>query len=210
MNEEDLMWDNIEADVKGSSALNPMNGLTAEQAIAQAPSIAQAQAQQQAEAEQARAALAQQAQSQEKQSVTQQMADFPDAAIGSMVAGQAANALTPKLQQEAIERGATKMLPFITRQVAPRVMGAMVGSSAGPVGTIAGAVAPEIGYQAIDALSSAPVAPKQVATPQVQYAPRMDTLAKLNPQMHAGQLLTEAAKGPVMPEQYSSNFLRLP
>jgi len=164
MNEDDLMWDNIEQDVKGSSALNPLNGLTAEQAISQAPSIARNQAQQQAEAEQARAALAQQAESQEKQSLTQGIADYPDMAIGGAMGGAAANALTPKLEQQAMKQGMSKMAPWLARHVAPRLLGAAAGTSMGPVGTIAGLVAPELAYQAGDYLRNTLNAPPQPDT----------------------------------------------
>ena len=186
---EDEMWNNIELDVKGSSALNPMNGLTAEQAISQAPSIAREQAQQQAEAEQARVALAQQAESQEKQSLTQGIADYPDMAIGGAMGGAAANALTPKLEQQAMKQGMSKIAPWLARYVAPRLLGAAAGTSMGPLGTIAGLVAPELGLQGGKMVMNALNAP-----------PQPDTF--LNPNEREDYYRNDSQSTQVMPPQY--------
>lgn len=150
-----------------------------------------------------------------KEAPTQMIASIPDAAIGSAMAGQAANALTPKLEQQAMKQGMTKLAPFLARHVAPRVIGGMAGSTMGPVGTVAGAIAPELGYQALNALQSMPVAPQQVATPQAQYIPAMDMVAAQNPQL-AGtpEIFKRAMQGPGVgytpASQYSPNFLQLP
>ena len=151
-----------------------------------------------------------------KEAPTQMITAIPDAAIGSAMAGQAANALTPKLEQEAMKRGATKILPWLGRHVAPRIMGGLVGSTAGPVGTAAGIIAPELGYQAVNALQSIPQVPQQVATPEAQYIPAMDMVAAQNPQLvGTPQILTKAMQGPGVGyapavSQYSPNFLQLP
>lgn len=200
MNEEDLMWENIEAEIKSAPALNSINGLTAEQAIAQAPSIAKAQAEAQQQAQAAQVAQAEQARDQNSIEGAQTLAMIPDGAIGSAMGGAAANALTPKLEQEAMKRGATKMAPFIARHIAPRLLGGAALSGGGPFGIGLGLAAPELAMAGYDALSDA--GPRMATPEQAQYMPRIDTLANLNPQMHPGQLLTEAAKGPVMPAQY--------
>lgn len=205
MNEEDLMWENIEAEIKSAPALNSLNGLTAEQAISQAPTIAKAQAESQQQAQAQQVKQAEQTRDQSSIEGAQALAMFPDGAIGAGLGGATANALTPKLEQEAMKRGATKLLPWLGRYVAPRVIGGLAGSSMGPLGTVAGIVAPELAMAGYDALRDKD--PTMVTPEQSQYMPRLDTLAKQNPQMHPGQLLTEAARGPVMP---SSNFLQLP
>jgi len=146
---------------------------------------------------------------------TKQITAIPDGAIGYMAGGQVANALTPKLEQQAMKQGMTKLAPFLARHVAPRVIGGMAGSTMGPVGTVAGAIAPELGYQALNALQSMPVAPQQVATPQAQYIPAMDMVAAQNPQL-AGtpEIFKRAMQGPGVgytpASQYSPNFLQLP
>ena len=153
MNEDDLMWDNIELDVKGSSALNPLNGQSSEDAIKEASINSERQKQ----------AIEQQLQ-QAKEAPTQTLADIPDAAIGGAMGGAVANALTPKLEQQAMKQGMSKMAPWLARHVAPRLLGAAAGTSMGPVGTAVGLVAPELALQGGKAVMNALNAPPQPDT----------------------------------------------
>ena len=137
--------------------------------------------------------------------------------VGSKIGGTVANALTPQLQREAMKRGATKLAPWLARHAAPRLLAGTLGTlGGGPVGTAIGLVAPELGYQAINALQSLPQATLPTATPQAQYTPAMDMVAAQNPQLvGTPEILSRAMQGPGVgynPEasQYSTNFLQLP
>ena len=117
-----------------------------------------------------------------------------DGGIGYTIGGATANALTPKLEQQAMKQGMTKLAPFLGRYVAPRILGAAAGTTMGPAGTAIGFVAPELAFQTAEMMSNSPRMP----TEQMPQSPdRMSQIVQQNPQLEGTpDVFIKALQGP--------------
>lgn len=118
-----------------------------------------------------------------------------DGALGYSAGGAVANALTPKLEQQAMKQGMTKLAPFMARHVAPRVLGGIAGTSVGPVGTLTGLVAPDLAMQGAEILGQ-----ETNRVPNLPASPdRMTQIVQQNPQLQGmPNVFQEAMKGPLV------------
>ena len=98
-----------------------------------------------------------------------------DGAAGAYLAGKgmdmAENALTKKFPATPhIARASQSIVGrapgFLARHVAPRIAGAIAGTSAGPIGSLMGLVAPELLYQGIDLVTRDNGIPDKFDTPE--------------------------------------------
>jgi hypothetical protein len=117
-----------------------------------------------------------------------------DGTLGYAVGGAVANALTPKLEQQAMKQGMTKLAPFLGRYIAPRILGATAGTTMGPAGTAIGFVAPELAFQTAEMMSNSPRMP----TEQKPQSPdRMSQIVQQNPQLEGTpDVFIKALQGP--------------
>lgn len=117
-----------------------------------------------------------------------------DGGIGYAAGGAAANALTPKLEQQAMKQGMTKLVPFMGKHLAPRLLGAAAGTTMGPAGTALGLVAPDLAMKGAELLSeNSPRMPSNLP----ESPDRMSQIVQQNPQLQGTpDVFLKAMQGP--------------